>query len=176
MPANLEIGAFVLGAFLLVLAIVGGKFKLFGAEFSETIDSIPLRIFSGVLGLAFIALAFLGPIWSKGPGTNSRPTEVPTTIPTRQPTLSPTSPSTEGTQAPTGCMLDIQHPFITLKSEPDISSEDIITVKEGPHTVLDYEKTQFAGQQQTWFQIEDQGRKGWVLYLPPAMQKSIECP
>ena len=32
MPQNLSIAAFVLGAILLLVAIVGGGFKLFGAE------------------------------------------------------------------------------------------------------------------------------------------------
>jgi hypothetical protein len=58
MPGSLTIGAFVFGAVLLLLALVGGNFKMFGAEVSSTVGK-SIRILSFALGVGFVAFALL---------------------------------------------------------------------------------------------------------------------
>jgi hypothetical protein len=55
MPQTIEIGAFVLGAVLLLLALVSGGFKIFGAEISAAANK-PARVIAFLLGLSFIGL------------------------------------------------------------------------------------------------------------------------
>lgn len=58
MPQNLSIAAFVLGAILLLVAIVGGGFKLFGAEIPSGISS-GNRKAALIFGLIVLTLALL---------------------------------------------------------------------------------------------------------------------
>lgn len=57
MPDNLGIGFFVLGAVLILIALVGGKFKIFIAEISPAVTSPFIRILAFALGLMFILLS-----------------------------------------------------------------------------------------------------------------------
>ena len=57
MPASLEIGFFVLGAVLLLIALVGGKIKIFVAEVTPIVTSPFIRLIAFVLGVGFILLA-----------------------------------------------------------------------------------------------------------------------
>ncbi len=56
MPDNIKIGAFVFGAILVLIAILGGNFKLFGAEVASTVSNRWLRFISFVLGTALVTL------------------------------------------------------------------------------------------------------------------------
>lgn len=55
MPGSISIGAFVFGAILVLLALAGGGFKLFGAEVPKASGPIS-RALAGVLGLVLIVL------------------------------------------------------------------------------------------------------------------------
>jgi hypothetical protein len=71
MPQTVEIGAFVLGAVLLLLALVSGGFKIFGAEISAAVNK-PARVIAFLLGLSFIGLG----IWrnsDQGQGVSPGP-------------------------------------------------------------------------------------------------------
>lgn len=57
MPESLGIGFFVLGAVLILIALVGGKFKIFVAEISPAVTSPLIRIIAFALGVVFILLA-----------------------------------------------------------------------------------------------------------------------
>lgn len=57
MPGTLSIGAFVLGAVLLLVSLLSGGFKIFGAEVSGG-TSTSARVIAFVLGLAFIGVGF----------------------------------------------------------------------------------------------------------------------
>lgn len=46
MPESIKIGAFVFGAILILIAILGGNFKLFGAEVAATVSNRWLRFVS----------------------------------------------------------------------------------------------------------------------------------
>ena len=57
MPENLKIGVFVFGAILVLIAILGGNFKLFGAEVASNVSNRWLRFISFILGTALVILA-----------------------------------------------------------------------------------------------------------------------
>ncbi len=60
MPPSLVTGSFVLGAILLLIALLAGKFKIFGFEAAGDATHWA-RIFSGVVGLVLIIV----PLWSE---------------------------------------------------------------------------------------------------------------
>jgi hypothetical protein len=59
MPASISSASFVIGAVLLFVALLGGGFKLFGAEVSGT-TTTRKRLSAGVLSVPFLALALVG--------------------------------------------------------------------------------------------------------------------
>lgn len=59
MPGNVSIAAFVLGAVLLLISLIGGRFKIFGVEISKTAGRFS-RIISGILGLLLVSFG----IWN----------------------------------------------------------------------------------------------------------------
>jgi hypothetical protein len=59
MPESLTIGAFVFGAVLILVALLGGNFKLFGAEINATVGR-SLRAVALMLGLGFVGYALFG--------------------------------------------------------------------------------------------------------------------
>lgn len=59
MPTNLSIGFLVLGGVLVLVAVVGGHFKIFGAEISGR-ASAGGRWFAGVLGTLLIGVSAFG--------------------------------------------------------------------------------------------------------------------
>lgn len=61
MPENIEIAIFVFGAILVLIAIVGGNFKLFGAHIAPTISDPFLRFVAFALGTALLTLAIFLP-------------------------------------------------------------------------------------------------------------------
>jgi len=61
MPPTLAVGLIVLGGVLLLVSIIGGKFKIFGAEVTETISNWQLRLLAGVLGIVFVLTAVFQP-------------------------------------------------------------------------------------------------------------------
>jgi hypothetical protein len=79
MPSSVPIAAFVLGGVLLLVAILGGKFKLFGAEISEAAGK-PARWFAGLLGccLTIVGLGLSAPA-ATGP-TDTELREVKETV------------------------------------------------------------------------------------------------
>ncbi len=59
MPSTISIALIVLGAVLILVSIVGGKFKIFGAEIDDETTSRTGRIIAMVLGLIFVAAAII---------------------------------------------------------------------------------------------------------------------
>lgn len=57
MPQSLAIGSFVLGGVLLLIAVVGGRFKLFGAQVEGSAGPFA-RLFAGLFGLVLLAAGF----------------------------------------------------------------------------------------------------------------------
>ena len=60
MPQSITIGAFVFGAVLVLIALLGGGFKMFGAEIPLAMRR-PQRLTAAVLGPVFILVGILGP-------------------------------------------------------------------------------------------------------------------
>jgi hypothetical protein len=58
MISNIAIGAFVFGAVLLLISLLGGKFKIFGAEIPGTVGRIG-RFIAGAAGVFFILVALI---------------------------------------------------------------------------------------------------------------------
>lgn len=108
MPENLKIGAFVFGAVLVLIAILGGNFKLFGAEVASSVSSPLLRFVAFALGAIFFIVA-MHPLDEEMPVDSSSPSQKPaqpssglTTQPTStQPTISaPSAPLPSNRTAP----------------------------------------------------------------------------
>jgi len=59
MPEGIPVAAFVFGAVLVLIALLGGKFKIFGAEVSGTAGSAA-RIFALLAGVTLITLGLFG--------------------------------------------------------------------------------------------------------------------
>ena len=83
MPDTLQTGSFVLGAVLLLIAILGGNFKIFSAEVSGTVGTF-VRWIAGLTGLVFVFLAFNPPgqlpktvTGSSGPSSAGTPATQP---------------------------------------------------------------------------------------------------
>jgi uncharacterized protein YgiM (DUF1202 family) len=57
MPQSISIGMLVLGGVLLLVAITGGNFKIFGAEVDAAVSSSKVRLLSGALGVIFIFIS-----------------------------------------------------------------------------------------------------------------------
>ena len=75
MPQSITIAAFVLGAVLLLIAILRGGFKIFGAEVDGTAGRFG-RIFAGLLGTVLIAIGLFSSLYkpSPQPATGSQKT------------------------------------------------------------------------------------------------------
>jgi len=61
-PPSVQIGVLVLGAVLILIGILGGKFTIFGANVAEKISNQYLRGFSIALGVGFVGIAILLPL------------------------------------------------------------------------------------------------------------------
>lgn len=61
MPATLPIAMLVIGAVLLLIALLGGNFKIFGVEIADKLESKPLRFLAGLLAAVLITLAVSSP-------------------------------------------------------------------------------------------------------------------
>jgi hypothetical protein len=59
MPQSITIAAFVFGAVLLLIAIVGGNFKIFAAEVSATTGKFG-RVVAGIAGVILIVVGLVG--------------------------------------------------------------------------------------------------------------------
>lgn len=84
MPENVPLALVVVGAVLLLIALLGGRFKLFGAEVQGTVGRAS-RWLSGFAGVALIAVAIYA-----GSGTTQRESTAP---PPPQPSTAGTRPS-----------------------------------------------------------------------------------
>ena len=92
MPDNLSIAVFVFGSVLILIAILGGNFEVFGYKTSGFVHNWWLRFFSFILGSFLLVLSLRAqPIPVPTPTPTSTPTSTPTPIPTATPTSTPTS-------------------------------------------------------------------------------------
>jgi len=188
MPNSIQIGILVLAAVLILIAILGGNFKLFGAEVTATVSNRFLRFAAFALGTALLVIAIglpaqqdptpgLSPIASPMPTTTS-PTPTATPTPTESPDGGPSIPPPETPDSiPDTCQVTIRNPLVSLMSEPDPFSQEIIRVPPRDYSPLGYETATFGPREQGWFRIEAEGRQGWIKDDTWTIErKSAQCP
>jgi hypothetical protein len=79
-----------------------------------------------------------------------------TPVPSFTPTLTNSGvPSTE-------CVITIAQPLVSLKSEPDVFSQDLVRVPLGEYSMLEHRIVQTPLGEESWLQIQVGGRVGWV--------------
>jgi hypothetical protein len=71
MPQSISIAVLVLGGVLLLVAITGGKFKIFGAEVDSAVSSRLVRLISGTIGIILVTVALT--IRASGPAPSPAP-------------------------------------------------------------------------------------------------------
>lgn len=96
MPENATIGLIVLGGVLLLVALVGGKFKIFGAEIESTPSKLS-RFAAFVIGL----ICLLVGIGNESETPKQREEPPVAVSPTTPPPATPLAASDSGTTAPT---------------------------------------------------------------------------
>jgi len=190
MPVSLDIAFFVFGAILLFLALLGGRFKLFGAEVSAKTTNKPVRIIAFLLGIALIAIptyTYLNSPSDTSSTSDSRTANGRETTSNHQSTSEPeptndNEPSTNSsepnnTDQLSGCILTIDNPLVPLMSEPDTFGSEIINVTEGEYEPTDYTVEENPVQSQGWFKIRVDSREGWIKNNTWTIaSKSDECP
>jgi tetratricopeptide (TPR) repeat protein len=70
--------------------------------------------------------------------------------------------STVLTQPMAGCIVTIANTLVALMSEPSRFSQQLVKVRPGEYTMLEYKVVKFGSQDQGWFQIAAEGRTGWI--------------
>ncbi len=73
MPQNITTAAFVLGAVLLLLALIGGGFKIFGAEVNNSVNRW-VRVTAFILGAFFLMVGLFNPFERIPPSSTSSTT------------------------------------------------------------------------------------------------------
>jgi type IV secretory pathway VirB10-like protein len=62
------------------------------------------------------------------------------------------------------CILTITNSLVSLRSEPQTHSQELIRVRPGEYIPIDYTVTSFGGlRNDGWFLIEAEGRRGWII-------------
>lgn len=87
-----------------------------------------------------------------------QPTQMPPQPPRSTPLTLPEGP----VEQPNGCVVTIANPLVALLSEPSRLSQQLLRVPPGEYSTSSYQVVQFAGKDQGWFEIEADGRTGWI--------------
>ena len=93
MPQSITIAAFVFGAVLLLIALVGGGFKIFGAEVSGSAGKVA-RSVAGLGGLALLCVGLFGSFDKTASPANSSPLNVQPSTPQTSPAAANVQPDT----------------------------------------------------------------------------------
>ena len=124
MPENIKIGAFVFGAILVLIAILGGNFKLFGAEVAATISNRFLRFVAFALGAIFLVIATYPSNSGESPIIKGTSSPQPTR--SSQPSPSPSKPPPSITLTPSPSSSSVQKLVQALEAvNIDFSNEKL---------------------------------------------------
>jgi hypothetical protein len=120
MPDNLKIAAFVFGAILVLIAFLGGNFKVFGAEIAPSVPHPVLRFVAGFLGAILL-------VWAMWPLPATRDVIVekpPETVIKKSPISSPSNTPTTSfpPNTPATPPLPSVPPVVKPSPEPKASS------------------------------------------------------
>ncbi len=164
------------GLALLLVAVLGKPVRLAGSDIPAPATSA-IRAVCLVLGLVLIVIALLIADIIRLPTTNPSPSPIPsvsTPIPTAQ--SSQTAPPTPSGDT-TSCVLTISNPLVSMYDKPDLFSLELGRVPVGDYSPSDTVVADFAGKQQRYFQIDVEGKVGWVLDDTILIaEKSAACP
>lgn len=58
--------------------------------------------------------------------------------------------------------MTITNPIVPLMKEPNRFGQQLVQVQPGQYQVLGSKTINFAGKDQGWYQIQTDGRKGWI--------------
>lgn len=172
------------------LALLGRRFKLFGAEVSAKTTNKPVRIVALLTGLALIAVPTYTHLHSPsdrssrsdsqtaiGWETTSNHESISEPQPTDDSQAPNNNPETNQSNQLSGCILIIENSLVTLISEPDTFSSEIINVPEGDYEPSEYTIEENPVQSQGWFKIRVDSREGWIKNDTWTIaEKSDECP
>jgi hypothetical protein len=77
-----------------------------------------------------------------------------------------------------GCIITISNSLVTLQSQPDRFSRELVRVKPGTYNALEHVITDFGSlRQEGWFRVEFDNRKGWIANDTWSIEKkSSSCP
>ncbi|MBD2119319.1 hypothetical protein [Trichocoleus sp. FACHB-262] len=65
-------------------------------------------------------------------------------------------------QATPGCVITVTNSLVSLLSQPYTFSRQLIRVEPGDYKVTEQVITSLGKDEEGWFQIESQGREGWI--------------
>jgi hypothetical protein len=75
------------------------------------------------------------------------------------------------------CVVTITNPLVSLMSDPETFSQEIIRIDPGEYTVITSQNTTFGGTTQRWLKISADGRQGWIRDNGWTIaEKSPACP
>jgi hypothetical protein len=185
MPENLKIGAFVFGAILVLIALLGGNFKLFGAEVAATISNRFLRFVAFALGTTFLVVAMHSPNPGNIPGVPTSSSQTTQSVPSSLSLQTPPSnsssvqpsPSPSAVGSSSACVLTISNPLVPLMGEPERLGRQIAKARPGEYASLGHRIIDRGLGEEGWFKIEVEGRKGWIVDDTWTIdRKSSSCP
>jgi hypothetical protein len=62
-----------------------------------------------------------------------------------------------------GCVVKISHSLVSLVSQPDVFSQELIRIEPGEYEATEQVITSFGNlREDSWLQIEFEGRRGWI--------------
>ena len=178
----MEISFVTAGLVCVMAAAIGGGLKAFGMEI-PVVSSVGRQLTLALLGVVLI-VAGLSIDFDKTNGTTTTTAAIQTSttsIDTTSVTSNTTSATTGATEppdatTPPGCFIDVTHFAAEIKEEPDHRSRTLSSVPEGRYVPIGVTETDFAGRTEQWFQIEVDGRTGWIFDEPILLSKSPDCP
>ncbi len=95
-------------------------------------------------------------------------------------TVSPprTATTTDTVEAPpSGCVVSTVNPLVTLKTEPDVFSQDVVRVPTGDHAVQEVQTVETPLGSERWLKLVVEGRPGWIEDSTfNIASKSAACP
>ncbi len=154
----METTLLTMGILLMLVGLIG---QVKAKEIEVGTKNPFVRIILGVIGVIFVYLALSKDYLPVSVSPTQEP-PISTLASTSVPPISSGNPTTPAQPSSTGCVVTISNTLVSLMSEPDQFSQELIRVKPGEYPTLDYTERTFVNQQQGWFQIESEGRTGWI--------------